>query len=366
MEKAKLYYSIFMVVLIFGLLVGILVITYGGGGKTKYSLAGGKNDPTKNAISEFTDSYNNNDWSSAHKVADERLSANENDFNALLMKANALAQQGSLEFREKELGDQALTYVNQALEIKNDSAEALSLKGYIYEIEEDFPSAYTYYDQAISADPNYAEAYSRKGHAKQLEGLDNEAYKLFEQALQIDPDNVTANFGLARILVAQKKLSLASEAFLQIIKLNSNARQKAESYYTVGIISEVQNPTNLNVLTDYAKKAIAVDPSYPHAYVLLSRAQYESSIEGTDVKQNQQLRADSYKNLQNAISLYKNLSIAHLQLATQLNADGRKDDAKLILKSLPPIIQSDITLNKTEKDTLMQIVNNFITNISTK
>jgi tetratricopeptide (TPR) repeat protein len=307
----------------------------------------------------FTDAFNRNDFSAALNVIEGLLLKNQKDIDALLMKATLLAQQASLTFREKELGDQALVYVDQALAIDANSTQALTLKGYIYEIQQDYPSAYKYFDQALAIDAKYAPALAQKGHAKQLQGNNTDAKKLYSEALKIDGNNILALMGMGKIYISEQKYTDAKNSYLKVITLEANARQKAESYYTIGLIAEFENPKDLAAKSDYAQKSIAADSSYAQAYVLLGRTLFESTFTKIDSATALKNRNDSFKYLEKATELYKDLSIAHLQLATQFSAEKDVKTARIILSGLPAIISRDITLDKNQKSALSEIVKNF-------
>lgn len=312
---------------------------------------------SNNGGSQAIDAYNKNDFASANKIIDAQLSQNQNDVQSLLLKAFTLAQQGSLEFREKELGDQAMQYVLKAIQIEPDSANAYVIMGYIYEIEQQYSDAYEAYDKAISLDPNSDEAYAHKGHAKQLEGISEEALSNYNKALEINKDNVLANFGLAKNLSQNGKQAEALEIFQKIPSLDSNNRQKAEAYYSSGVINDALNPKDLSNTKRMIDMSIQVDPSYAQAYVKLADILFKMGIEAGN-SQTQYIK-DSFSNLDKALSMNKGLSIANLQLATEYAAIGKVKNAKIILSGLQQIIKNDITLDKNEKEDLLNVAKKF-------
>ena len=70
------------------------------------------------------DSFNANDFSAAQKLIEQNLSQNPADVASLLLKAESLAQQGSLEFKEKEFGVQAIAVAQEALSHDPQNADA--------------------------------------------------------------------------------------------------------------------------------------------------------------------------------------------------------------------------------------------------
>lgn len=119
--------------------------------------------------------FDQGNFEDALTIIEARLNNDPNDYLSLIAKARILAQQASLERREEELGNQALVYVNQALEIKPDSVDALTLKGYIYEIQEKYQEADELYLAALRINPGFAYALAQYGHSLQLQGRETEA-----------------------------------------------------------------------------------------------------------------------------------------------------------------------------------------------
>ena len=66
---------------------------------------------------KVADLYNQGKFSELNQILDSQLSNNGSDVNLLLQKVNALAQEASLTFKEKELGDKAREYALKALNL---------------------------------------------------------------------------------------------------------------------------------------------------------------------------------------------------------------------------------------------------------
>lgn len=304
--------------------------------------------------------FNQGKFTELNELIDSQLSTNKNDINLLLQKAQALAQEASLTFKEKELGDKALVYVDKALVLDASSTEALVIKGYIYEIQQNYVDAHRYYDKALLTDSKNERALSQKGHAYQLQGDVSNARKNYEKALIINSENVLANMGLAKIYLNEDRFETAKEMYIKVTELpGANNRQKAEANYSLAIISEVENQKDFFKINSYNDKALALDSTYAQAYVQKAKILFQESILESDRKNKEQKVMESFKELDKAVTLYKNLSFAHLQLATELQVLGNTKQANLILSSLPTIISEDITLNKTEKEKVLGIVSNF-------
>ena len=315
-------------------------------------------------------SFNQNDFARTHLSLNSTLKTDPNNIEALLLKAQTLAQEASLTLREKELGDEARSIAFQVLKLDPNNVRALTLIGYSYEIQENYPAAHKYYEQALLLDPNNSEVHSQNGHAYQLEGKTIEAESSFGKAFAIDSTDLLANFGLAKIYANSGKLEEAKTLFLFVGENSLNIRQSAEGYHSAGIITEFLlkqvGSSELTPVQELAKKAIQKDPSYPQAYVLLAKTLFfeATTVKSTDEKQ--KLITSSFTNIYKAIELNPKLAYAHLELATQMFILNEIKNTQLILKNLPKIIEEDISLNSNEKDTLNKVVANLQNNISKK
>jgi Tfp pilus assembly protein PilF len=101
--------------------------------------------------------------------------------------------------------------------------------------------------------------------------------------------------------------------------------------------------------------AVDSDPDYSLGYLALAKFYFMSSF----LKDNkEELIAQSFKNLDKALSINPNQSLVHMQLAIQYKVLGEKSKFNLVIKKLPKIIENDITLGADEKKELENIINN--------
>lgn len=98
----------------------------------------------------------------------------------LLTRSWAFAKLGKL--------DKAITDANKALKIDPDSGGGHNNLGYIYYLKGDY-QARKFLDKAIEIDPNYAEAYTSRGDLFSATGDVKAALKDLDRALVIDPGN---------------------------------------------------------------------------------------------------------------------------------------------------------------------------------
>ena len=109
------------------------------------SMSGPQGSKSAQQIAQSYQAFDNNDLDGALAAAESVLSNNPNDIPALLAKASALAQRGSLEFKEKEYGPQAIEVARQVLALDASNSEAWRLIGYSNEIMQNYPAAHDAY-----------------------------------------------------------------------------------------------------------------------------------------------------------------------------------------------------------------------------
>lgn len=307
-------------------------------------------------LSQAESLFNNAEFAQGHSFLDVALERNPNDVTALLAKSRLIAQQASLELKEVDLGNQAMVYIDKALSIQPSNVDALTLKGYVYEIQQRYGEADAFYDKALAINPGFAYALAQKGHSLQLQGKEKAALPLYEQALAIENNNPIALFGLGKIYTNMGMYDKAKEHFLSVAHSNTNSRLKAEGFYSAALVADAAGENHLQEMEQLTSSAIAVDPLYPQAYVARSKISLAKSV-STDIESERTAFINaSFEDLNTAIQLNPKLAFAHLQLATQLYMLQRLSDARIILNNLPSIIASDISLSASEKEMFNNIV----------
>lgn len=355
-DKKVFLYNIGLIVIIFILIIGVLYYFLISGRPVPFIAT--KNE-FKNIDSEFIDAYNKNDFVLANKIANDGLSKNNEDFDSLLMKASTLAQQASLQFKEKELGDEAMIYIDKAIKINPTSVKALVIKGYIYEIQQDYVNTHKYYDEALSIDNKDPDALAQKGHAYALQGEVQLSKKYYSDALNSDENNIIALFGIGKIAITEKNLELAKSNFIKITKGNANNRQKSEAFYTLSLISKAESPKNLEEAKTLALKAIEADPTYPHAHISLADTLFKMNYNAGDKKKANDLINQSFREIDQAMKINDKLTVANLQLLIEYLAMNDKKSAKIVLSGMTQIVENDITLDKNEKSFYLDVVDNL-------
>ena len=143
--------------------------------------------------------FDRNDFVGAMRATDKLLAINPANISALLAKANILAQEGSIEFKEKEFGTQAIAVAQQVLALDSHNAEAWRIIGYAHEIMQEYPLAHDAYAKSLAIDPHNALTMSQDAHSYDLEGNTTKAEAGYRAALVLMPALDQAQMGLGRI-----------------------------------------------------------------------------------------------------------------------------------------------------------------------
>lgn len=290
--------------------------------------------------------FNQGKFTELNEVIDSQLVSNQNDINLLLQKAQALAQEASLTFKEKELGDKAREFALKALALDPKSVQALTLIGYTYEIQEDYVNAHKYYDQALAIDPDNVDTLSQKGHAYDLEGKIKEAALLYEKALSKSSDEkILSNY--AR-LISETKKDAAIELYKKILTISKNKRTLAEANYSLGMLSE-EEKYNITVENFYTE-SINADPTFSLGYVGLAREQFKKSFSENGVEGKRLLVNNSISNLKKALEINPNQVYASMQLGIELYALNNKNLSNKILSNALLNVNKDISLSTKDKE----------------
>jgi superkiller protein 3 len=310
------------------------------------------------------DAFNANDLDGALAQLDAQLAAAPRDVTLLVQKSFALAQKGSLEFKEAEYGPQAAAVAEQAIGIDANSSEAYRALGYANEIQQKYDEAHAAYEKAVALDPKNALALFGDAHAYDLQGDLARAEAGYQAALAADPKSWQANLGLGRIYNANGDASAALAAFKAAYADAKNVHDQAQAAYSVSML--LLAGTDIASARSYSEQATALDPSYPSAWFGLGTVLYAQAVAvspsagpALSAQERASLMLDSVQALQKATALNPNQSVAYFQLGEDLYVMGKRDFALAALKQAAAVAPADITLSAPEKDGLLKQVADF-------
>lgn len=299
--------------------------------------------------------FNNSDFKTALYMADSVLANDPHNVDALVNKATIIAQEGSLEFNEREMGQQSITIAQQALAINPNSDEAWRIIGYANEIMQEYPTAHDAYTKSLAINPNNVLTISQEAHAYDLQGELDKAEAGYRAALAIDPNLPQAMMGLARILLQKGDIKGALTLFTTVSHTASNVRLRAEAAYSAGMIASAMKDTGQ--AAQFMNLSTSIDSTYPLGWVGMGAVAFDQAIDTSSTlseTQRNNLITSSFESLQRAMSLNPNQSAAYLQMGVEMAAIGKADIAKKLLQETGMIVPNDITLSASDKESFLK------------
>lgn len=344
------------------LTTAVLLIVVAGG-VYLYARAPRSQPATGTAVVQSYRAFDSGDVDGAISGAQTALSADQNNVPALLALASAYAQKGSLEFQESTYGQLAIATAQRVLAIDAQNSEAWRIIGYAREIMQEYPAAHDAYVRAATLNPQNALALSGNAHAYDLEGDMSKAESGYKAALAVNPNLADAKAGLARVDVYKGDIANALALYVSVAAAPGNSRQRADAAYSAGQLSE--RTGNYTDAERYLRLATSLDATYAPGWAGLASELFRQAFHSsTATSTRMSLIGDSLADLQKAIRLDQNFSLAHYELAMEMAGLGRFSDATLILKGLKAIIPNDITLSAPTKDAMAKNVNDALSAIA--
>ena len=175
-------------------------------------------------------------------------------------QVDALQLIGALEAQRKN-HQSAIDYLDRALTIKPDYAEAYNNRGTALQELKRLEEALASYDQALRIKPDYAEAYSNRGNAlRELKRLE-ESLASHDQALRIKPDYAEAYSNRGNALQELKRLDEALANYDQALRIKPNY---AEAYSNRG--NALRELKRLDEALASYDQALRIKPNYAEAH----------------------------------------------------------------------------------------------------
>lgn len=117
---------------------------------------------------------------------------------------------------------ESMFYLQQAIRVDANCAEAYSNMGNAFKELGDYSSAIQFYLQAIKLKPRYSHAYNNLAICYLQQGLIEDAIDTFQMALLLKPDLVDAHSNLGIVFKSQGNLEAAKKCFLEAIRLKQD------------------------------------------------------------------------------------------------------------------------------------------------
>ena len=157
-------------------------------------------------------------------------------------------------------GQEAITFLKEALAIQPDFPDALANLGYVSQQRGNFQDAIDFCRQALAIKSNNPEALCTLGNALQKQGDLNAAIDTYRKALVFKPDYCDALFNLGDTLQQHGDLDAAIDAYRKVLAMKPNAPGTLNNLGSV-----LGKQGNLEAAIDSYQKALALKPNYPEA-----------------------------------------------------------------------------------------------------
>jgi tetratricopeptide (TPR) repeat protein len=321
------------------------------------------NEENSTKIEELNLLTNEQNFDEVIPIFESLYENNPTDVTMLINYANTLMHKWSVEMKEEEYWNQAIILAKKVLEIDSKNSEAWRIIWYSNEIMEKYDESLKAYNKAIILNSNNALAYSNRWHAYKLLWNLEKAEIDFLKAYGLDDtmDHVIIN--LATIYLGKADNEKAIKYYNKVIDNSLNTRFKSEALYSIWSIK--LNNENLEEANEYFEKAKIMDSKFELPYIWLSKAQFLFFLQQVRNKNeniDNTLVDKSLLNLDTAISINPNKSIAYYQLALIYLHLKKFDKTESNFKKALEVIPNDITLSKNEKEAIKNLINNYYTN----
>jgi len=127
------------------------------------------------------------------------------------------------------MNDKAISEYQAAAKLKPNLVIPQYNLGTLHLLKKDYRKAKKHLKLTIKADPSFAQAYNNLGYVYWLENNYKSARKNFRQAISLDPDLVEPKYNLGVVLVALGEYEKARKEFSEVEGLQSGYRRTA--YY---------------------------------------------------------------------------------------------------------------------------------------
>lgn len=347
MTKSKLLIGLVFIIAIILAASGVYVYT-------NYKLVNGKLVDTNALVyteleDAYVDAYQRGDTDAQVEYA-EKLKALGVDKNlADLYLAQALVNQGSLDFKEQENATKAINLLTGVLMDDPNNAEALSTLAYAYEIKNDFAKAFEYYNLALRADPQSDYVYVRRGHAYDLTGELNKAEDDYIKALELNPQNDGAMLHMARLYYRTGNSDLAVEYADKVIDISENTYLEATAADLIGQVAI--DTAEYDLALEYFSYAIDTNADFPGAY---EHRAYTYLLQSDEKKgaELSTLLAKVSADLNKAAEINPKSSFLLVLKGLEQELLGQKDTARATYLKALSMVGSDITLGVVEKENM--------------
>ncbi len=314
--------------------------------------------------------FQQGDFDKAIEEVDKILKKEANSNKAKIFKAQVLSGKASTTYDEENSAQEVLQILEEVLATEPNNVEALSVKGYSYEIRNMFEPALESYKQAMKLDPLNPDVLNQIGHVYDLQGKKDEARKYYLKANKQDGANVSVMLNLARNYLSNQQPARAEILLNKASKKETNVRAKAEMYSlsaAVALSKDVNDPSNYKKARDLYDKAVEADDTFALGFAGRGWMSFLMLVnsQNSEEENNNNLNL-SLKDIDKAIELNPEQTIAYFYKAKCLEVMGDIEGSTKLLNKALSIVETDITLMEDEKDQVKQMIEFYIQDFSNR
>jgi tetratricopeptide (TPR) repeat protein len=163
-------------------------------------------------------------------------------------------------YKNINMPDSALYFINQHISENADDGDGYNLKGDIYYERDEYETAITLYTQAINLEPQKRTFYVDRGDAYYYSDKLDDAIKDFQKAISIDQSYPYPYDRIGDCFYKKKQYETAITYHQKAIKANPEYK-----YAYVGLNLSYTQSGKYQEAIDAAKKAVAIDSTYANA-----------------------------------------------------------------------------------------------------
>ena len=303
----------------------------------------------------IVNNMNSNDLDGAISDAEKAVTKYKNNEQALVLLALAYQQKGSLTFQEATYSAKSLEVADEILKINPNSGDAYRIKGYAYEMVQNYPESETNYKKALELAPSDAMAHANLGHAYELQSKDELAINSYKNALAINQDFVPALLGMMRYSYGSGNMAELKKYAEKVLTLAPDVNSKSDAEQMLGFA--YQSDKNLPEASKHFDNAISLEPKSAALYV--SRANNNLLIMSSEKDNDKKniLVKKIFDDADAAIKSDPNLSEAYLLWARlSPSLQNPKEAATHFYNEALKKVDADITLSKAEKENMKNLI----------
>lgn len=223
-------------------------------------------------------------------------------------------QKGYNSYEVKEY-DNAILYLQKAIELNPQSSGVYYNMGLVYSDKGNIDKAIQLYEKAIEQNPQDYRAYINLGLVYSQKGNLDKAIQLYEKAIELNPQNSIAYQNMGQVYSDKGNLDKTIQLYEKAIELNP---QDSITYYNLALT--YSDKGNLDKAIQLYEKAIELNPKYFYAYYNLAIIYYEKG----NIDKTIQLNEKAIELNPRSSEVYGNLGVAYgrkgnLDKAIQLN-----------------------------------------------